>query len=135
MTTTVVDAPSTELQDDGCQMTPMVQALKAKLQADGYQITPPPANTMGCTFEARKGRDSVAVLVKEQKAKANTAQVQKFHDYLGLDVAKTFTAGWMISSSGFSDPALTAVNLEPPSNLRLGTFSGGTLNWDYPVDV
>jgi chromosome partitioning protein len=115
-------------------MTTMVEALVSKLQAEGHQIAPPPDNMKGYTFEARKGSECVAVLVKEHvKARANLAHIAQFQDYLGLDLAKRFTGGWMISASGFSNPALTHVRTEEPTRLRLGTFSGGNLIWDYPA--
>ena len=113
-------------------MTTMVDTLANKLQSDGYQITTPDS-PKGYTLEAKRGSDSVAVLVKEHKAKANVAHIAQFQDYLGLDVAKRFTEGWMISASGFSNPALTHVKTEEPRNLRLGTYSGECLNWDYPT--
>lgn len=112
-------------------MTTMENALADKLEADGYTITPCPANTTGYTFEAVRGRECVAVLVKEYKAKVNVAYVAKFQDYLSLDVAKRFTSGWLISASGFFNPALTHAKTEEPPNLRLGTFSDGNLTWAY----
>src|SRR5262245_27190310 len=116
-----------------CPMTTMADALATKLQADGYQVTAAPDTTTGYTFEARRNNDLVAVLVKEHKAKVNVAQIQKFQDYLGLEVAKRFTGGWMVSASGFFNTGLTHVKTEEPANLRLGTFSGGALNWAYAV--
>ena len=113
-------------------MTTMADTLSDKLKADGYLITPPPDNTRGCTFEATKGSDCVAVLVKEHKAKVSVPTVQVFQEYLGLDAAKRYTrGGWLISASGFFNTALTHVKTEEPANLRLGTFSSGILNWDY----
>jgi len=114
-------------------MTTMVDALATRLKAEGHQISLPPDHRKGYTFEATKGKECVAVLVKEHKAKANVAHIAQFQDYLGLDVASRFTGGWMISASGFSHPALTHVKTEEPSNLRLGTFSAESLTWDYPA--
>jgi chromosome partitioning protein len=113
----------------------MLNALADKLRADDYQIITPTPDTTGYTFEARRGKECVAVLVKEHKAKVNVAHIEKFQDYLSLDVATKFTAGWMISASGFSNPALTHVKTEEPGTLRLGTFSDGTLEWDYPSNL
>jgi chromosome partitioning protein len=115
-----------------CPMT-TADALANKLKAEGHQITPPPDSAKGYTFEARKGSECVAVLVKEHKAKANVSHIAQFEDYLESVVAKRFTGGWMISASGFSNPALTHVKAEEPAKLRLGTFEGGNLSWDYPA--
>ncbi len=114
-----------------CIMTTMENALAKKLEADGYTITLCPANTTGYNFEAVRGRECVAVLVKEHKAKANLPHVDQFQDYLTLEVAKRFTSGWLISASGFYNTALTHATMERPDNLRLGTFSDGTLTWAY----
>jgi chromosome partitioning protein len=114
-------------------MTTMVDALKGKLQAEGYQITSAPDSTAGYTFEVLKGRVCVAVLAKEHKAKVNIAHVQKFQEYLSLDAARRFSGGWLISASGFYNPALTHARAEEPKNLCLGTFSDGSLRWDYPA--
>lgn len=116
-------------------MTPMADALADELKAGGYKVTAPSENTKGYTFEACKGADLVAVLVKEHRAPANLAHVAQFQEYLTLDAARRFTGGWVVSASGFSNPAKTSVRAEEPRNLRLGTFSGGVLNWDYPVGI
>jgi chromosome partitioning protein len=112
-------------------MQTMSDALANKLRADGYQITAPPDSTNGYTFEAKKGEDCVAVQVREHKAKVNIANVQKFQEYLGLDVAQRFKSGWLVSASGFFNTVLTHAKTEEPSNLRLGTFSDEALRWDY----
>src|SRR5262249_33691914 len=117
-----MDRLSSRERINWCKMTTMTETLATKLQADGYQITAAPETTMGYTFEARRNGDAVAVLVKDHRAKVNVAHIQRFQEYLGLDVARRFTAGWMMSASGFSNPALTHVKTEEPANLRLGTF-------------
>ncbi len=114
-------------------MMTTADALAGELQARGYQVTTPD-NPKGYTFEASKGGDCVAVLLKEHKAKANISHVRQFQDYLGLDGSSRFKGGWIISASGFSPPALTHVTTEGPGNLSLGTFSDGELRWDYPAD-
>jgi chromosome partitioning protein len=113
-------------------MTTVSEALMNKLRADGYQITPAPDSAKGYTFAAQKDGECVAVQVKEHKNKVNIASVQKFQEYLGLDVAKRVTGGWLVSVGGFFNPALTHVRTEEPANLRLGTFIDGSLSWDYP---
>ena len=112
-------------------MAMMLKELEAQLQADGYQIEPPSANTKGYTFAAIKGGDTVAVLVKEHKAKVNVSQIKQFQEYLSLEASKGFKEGWIISSSGYFAPALTHVKTEEPDNLRLGTCSAGQLTWEY----
>jgi chromosome partitioning protein len=115
-------------------MATLANAPATILQGDGYQITTPD-NPKGYTFEAKKGGECVAVLVKEHRAKANVAHVQQFQDYLGLEASKRFSGGWLVSASGFSPQALAHARTEEPSNLRLGTFSDGILSWKYGVGV
>jgi chromosome partitioning protein len=104
-----------------------------KVKADGYQITTPGEPTKGYTFGARRGTEYVAVQVREHKAKTNASQVEQFLEYLDLPGTKDkFNEGWIISTSGFFNTVLTLVDRTNPSNLRLGTFSGGALNWIYP---
>ncbi|MCI0561010.1 MAG: AAA family ATPase, partial [Nitrososphaera sp.] len=101
---------------------------------EGYEVTMPPANTRGYDIELRRDHECIAVQVKNQKAKCYVAQVQRFLDFLDLPIAAKFTSGWFISSSGFFKPALTHVQTERPSNLSLGTCTGGSVTWHYPEE-
>ncbi len=99
----------------------------------GFQVIMPPKNNRGYDIELLKDDNCIAVQVKNHKAKCNVAQIQKFRDYLSLPVASKFTVGWFISSSGFGLPAMTLVEAEIPSNLRLGTYlNNGNIEWNYP---
>ena len=109
-------------------------ALKADLQKQGYQVTTP-ENPEGYSFEASKGGERVAVLLKTHRAKVNVATVQKFQEYLELDGSKRFTGGgWIISASGYYGTVQAHVATEEPTNLRLGTFEDGTLEWIYATN-
>jgi chromosome partitioning protein len=99
----------------------------------GYEIIMPPTNTKGYDIELRKGRECIAVQVKNQKAKCSVAQIQKFQSFLEVPIASRFTSGWFISASGYSKPALTHIETEKPENFRLGILpEDGIVNWLYP---
>lgn len=98
----------------------------------GYEVIMPPAHTKGYDIELHQGRECIAVQVKNHKVKCSIAQVQKFLDFLELPLASKFTEGWFISANGFGKPAMTHVETERPSNLRLGTYDDGMIVWNYP---
>jgi chromosome partitioning protein len=112
-------------------MTTTVDAIKALFKANGCEVIMPPANTKGYTFETKKGGDCVAVLVTEHRARDTVAHVEKFQEYLGLPIANRFSAGYLISASGFTKPAITHAQTEGPANLGLSTYSAGKLIWNY----
>lgn len=99
----------------------------------GYQTTQLSGNKNALmhSLEISNKGDSIAVQVKNHKAKTNIAQVCKFSEFLDLDSSDRFTSGWLISTSGFSKPALTHVRTERPSNLKLGTCTPYGIRWNY----
>lgn len=112
-------------------MSSGVDAVASKLRAEGYEVTSPEGQA-GYTFEAARGGERLAVLVKDyKKAKVNVAHLQQFQEYLGLAGAGHLTGGWIVSTSGFSPQVLTLVRAEEPADFRLGTFADGVLGWDY----
>jgi chromosome partitioning protein len=105
-----------------------------KFRELGYDVIMPIANTRGYDIELWKKQQRIAVQVKNHKAKCNVSQIEKFQNFLELPIADKFTAGWFISASGFSKPAITHVETECPENLRLGTFLEDKIYWDYPEE-
>jgi chromosome partitioning protein len=110
------------------------QHVGVLLESQGYEVHVPPANTRGYDLEIAKGRERIAVQVKNYKARANIAHVLRFTEFLELPIASRFTSGWFITSSGFGNPALTHVQADRPSNLRLGIVSGHKVEWVYNPD-
>lgn len=82
-------------------------------------------------FEITRNDEKISVQIKNHSAKTNIAEVCKFTEYLDLDQCLHLSAGWLISTSGFSKPALTHIRTERPSNLRLGTSTPYGIRWDY----
>ena len=102
-----------------------------QLKRLGYEVIMPAKNQRGYDIEIIKGGEKIAVQVKNHKAKSNVSQLSKFQEFLELPIGSEFTAGWFISASGFSKPALTAVSTENPSNLRLGRSEYSGIKWAY----
>ena len=102
----------------------------------GYKISnnSPEKRTTTHSLEICNKSDNIAVEVKNHKAKTNIAQVCKFSEFLDLSSASHFTHGWLITTSGFSKPALTHVRTERPANLKLGTSTPYGIHWDYDPD-
>lgn len=99
----------------------------------GYVVVQdsPAANCTTHSLEINRKGVNVAVQVKNHKARTNIAQVCKFTEFLDLASSSHFHNGWLISTSGFSKPALTHVRTERPSNLWLGTCTPYGIRWDY----
>lgn len=100
-------------------------------QLMGYEVIMPEANQRWYDIELKKGWERIAVQVKNHKAKANVSQLCKFLDFLELPAASGFTSGWFIAASGFSKPALTHIETERPSNLKLGISTEKGISWHY----
>jgi chromosome partitioning protein len=103
------------------------------LQNSGYKVVMPQQNQRGYDIELRRGKECIAVQVKNQRPKVNVAQIQRFQNFLELPLAERFTSGCFLSASGFSNPALTHIEVEQPENLQLGTVrENGAIDWNYP---
>ena len=111
----------------------------------GYEVIKPPKNQRGYDLEiTREGslnfsedEKSIAVQVKNHKKPVNIAQVKKFIDFMGeYRTQSQFSEGWIISSTGFSKPAIEHLRNESRENPRasivsLGTIYQGSIRWDY----
>lgn len=109
--------------------------LKTLYQKMGYEVIRPQSLTnQGYDLELIKGHERIAVQIKNHKTRCNIGFIRQFQDFLELPIAERFTSGWFISASGYSKPALTHVESEKPTNLRLITYSGGRFVNNYPDD-
>jgi chromosome partitioning protein len=97
------------------------------LKQDGWQITMPPANTKGYDIEAAKGKIVIAVQVKNFKAPVKVPQLERFHSFLELPIATKFTAGILVSASGYSKQALTYFEQTKNNKMRLAEIKDGKL--------
>ena len=109
--------------------------IKTLYQKKGYEVIRPESlNNRGYDLELIKDDERIAVQIKNHKTRCNVSLIRQFQDYLELPLAERFTAGWFVSASGYSKPALTHVESESPSNLKLITYSAGRFVDNYPVN-
>ena len=107
--------------------------LRTLYQKMGYRVIRPQSLTnQGYDLELIKGHERIAVQIKNHKTRCNIGFIRQFQDFLELPVAERFTSGWFVSASGYSKPALTHVESEKPTNLRLITYAGGRFVDNYP---
>lgn len=106
------------------------KAVAIIFRGNGYKESFPPANNKGFDIELKKKRECIAVQVKNLKAKCNISYVKRFFDFLTQADAVRFTQGWIISSSGFTEPAITFAETEGQDKIRLGTYRGGEILWN-----
>ncbi len=97
-----------------------------------FSIHLPPDGNRTHTLEIERDGKRIAVLLKNHKARCNVAVVEKFLDFLDTPGAERFTAGWIVSSSGFSKPAITHIESLQSKRLNLWTDVGKKLERTYP---
>ena len=108
----------------------------------GYKVIKPPKNQHGYDLEIMGHENMeyekiIAIQVKNYKKPVNISQVKKFIDFMGNYRAQIqFREGWLISSTGFSKPAIEHLRNEFRENPRasivsLGTIYQGSIRWDY----
>ncbi len=97
-----------------------------------YAVHLPPEGNRTHTFEIERDGRRIAVLLKNHKAKCNVALIEKFLDFLETPGAEHFTAGWIVSTSGFSRPAITHVESIQAKKLTLWTHIGKKIDRTYP---
>ncbi len=85
-------------------------------------------NEPGYDFLAIKGDRIVAVQVKNYKNKVSINQVLKFRDYMSRSNIKE---GAIISSKGFSAPAISSIAAEKVKNFHMGHLEDNRITWDY----
>ncbi len=85
-------------------------------------------NEPGYDFLAIKGNRIIAVQVKNFKNKVSITQVTKFRDYMDRSNIKE---GAIISSKGFSSPAIAAIAAEKVPNFYMGHLNENKVVWDY----
>ncbi len=98
----------------------------------GFTVHLPPEGNRGHSFEIEREGKRFAVLLKNHKAKCNVAQVEKFLDLLDAPGGDRFAGGWLVSTSGFSRPAITHLEALQSKRLTLWTHIDTKLQRTYP---
>lgn len=106
--------------------------IQMKFKRTRYDVTPNENdNEPGYDFVAEKGKSKFAVQVKNYKKPVNAKTVHNFKEFLDKSI---FSRGILISSKGFSTPALSSILAEKPKNLYLGHIDEelNKIIWSYP---
>jgi len=108
-----------------------------QLENAGWSITTPPPNTTGYDFEATKGKEVIAIQVKDHKTPVKVPQVERFLNFFDLPISRRFTRGLLVSTNGFTHNALTYFSNVNSQRVRLAVIKEGTVHWirfdDKPV--
>ncbi len=106
------------------------QATVAKQLGNvGWTITMPPPNTAGYDFEAMKGKETIAIQVKEHKSPVKVPQIERFLNFFDLPISRRFTRGLLVSASGFTHNALTYFSNVNSSRVKLAVIKEGQVHW------
>lgn len=100
-----------------------------QLEEAGWAITMPPPNTTGYDFEAMKGKEVIAIQVKDHKTPVKVPQIERFLNFFDLPISRRFTRGLLVSSNGFTHNALTYFANVNSSRVRLAVMKEGTVHW------
>ena len=74
----------------------------------------------------------IAVQCKCHKNPVHKGYVGKFISYMKTwNAQNEFDEGWMISASGYSEPAIELAKEENDSKISLGTIKNNRIDWDY----
>lgn len=103
--------------------------VATQLAKAGWVITLPPPNTAGYDFEALKGKEVIAVQVKEHKTPVKVPQIERFLNFFDLPISRRFTRGLLVSSSGFTNNALTYFSAVNSSRVRLAVIKDDVVHW------
>ncbi|NJP10567.1 MAG: AAA family ATPase [Leptolyngbyaceae cyanobacterium RU_5_1] len=105
------------------------QSVATQLEKAGWQVTLPPPNTTGYDFEALKGRETIAVQVKNHRVPVKVPQIERFLNFFDLPVARRFTKGLLVSANGYTHNALTYFANADSPKVRLAVIKEGTVHW------
>jgi chromosome partitioning protein len=114
------------------------QTVAEQLEKAGWVVRLPPPNTTGYDFEAAKGKDLVAVQVKDHRVPVKVPQIERFLNFFELPISRRFSRGLLVSASGYSRNALAYFANINSHRVRLATIKEGAVHWfrfeDKPLD-
>jgi chromosome partitioning protein len=105
------------------------KVIQSLFQKEGWEVFQPPLNAVGFDLEVVKNWESIAVQIKNHKAKVNLGQIERFRHFLESSKASHFAGGFLVSASGFSQAAVTHILTDQTTRIRLGTYYDGQILW------
>jgi len=95
----------------------------------GWEAKLMPRGQKGYDIEARRGKDTVAVQVKDYRVPVKVPQVEKFLDFMESPEAQKFTKGFFVTSTKFSPQSLTYFAQRSEAKIKLAVISDGDIKW------
>jgi chromosome partitioning protein len=106
------------------------KAVITLFEQDGWQVTIAPPDNKDYSLELARGKETVAVQLRNHKAKVHVGYVEKFIDFLEQPAGARFTKGFLLSTSGFSPSVFTYMRTEEVIDISLGTFKDNQIFWE-----
>jgi chromosome partitioning protein len=106
------------------------KVLISLFEQEGWTATPAPAGTKGYEIELERNGETVAVQVRNQRAKVHAGQLEKFIDFLEQPMAARFNRGFLISTSGYTPSVFTFMRTEEVVDIALGSFRDNQIIWE-----
>ncbi len=100
------------------------------LRREGWSAQISPKEQKNYHIELYKTNQKAAVQVRNQRAKVDLGQIEKFFRFLIEPNEKNFTEGIFISTAGFTPSVYAFLREENITNLKLAILRGSKLVWD-----
>ncbi len=105
------------------------QTVINQLRKAGWMVSLPSSNMMGYNFEAVKGKEVIAVQIKDHKTPVKVPQVERFLNFFDLPRSRRFTRGLLIAANGFTHNALTYYSNVNTQKVRLAVLKEDIVHW------
>lgn len=106
------------------------KVLISLFEQEGWNAKLAPAGTKGYDIELERDGETVAVQVRNQRAKVHAGQLEKFIDFLEQPMAARFNRGFLISASGYTPSVFTFMRTEEVVDIALGSFRDNQIIWE-----
>jgi chromosome partitioning protein len=103
------------------------QDIMMWLAKSGWSVKMPSPSTKGYDIEATRGKEIVAIQLKNYRVPIKVPQIEKFLEFLELPAATRFTRGVLIAASGYTRPALTYFKQTNSPRVHLATYRDGKI--------
>jgi chromosome partitioning protein len=107
------------------QANEFAQDIMMMLAKSGWSVKLPPVHSHGYDLEATRGKDVVAIQLKNYRVPIKVPQIEKFFEFLELPAAAHFTRGVLIAASGYTRPAITYYKQANSDRIHLATYRDG----------
>lgn len=100
------------------------------LRRSNWAASVAPKTQKNYDLEVQNQTETLAVQVRNQRAKVHLGQIEKFLDFLSNSDSEKFSGGLFISTSGFTNSVYTHLREEKYKHLRLAILRDNQLIWE-----